>query len=142
MVKNKTKVTLNKPKWKAGRPDKIDEKLLAKIEEWFMLSLTDDECCLYVNINPSTLYRYIEKNPEFWKRRELLKRTPNIKAKENWVKEIKQGTYASSKEWLERKAKDEFSTKEIIDQTTKQVNYSKDEWEWMSDEELDGIANW
>jgi len=76
-----------------------------------MLSLTDDECCLYVGINPSTLYRYIEKNPDFSKRKELLKRTPNIQAKQNWVNEIKQGTYASSKEWLERKSKDEFSMK-------------------------------
>lgn len=99
------------PKKTAGRPDKITPELLAKLEEWFMLSLTDDECCLYCDINPSTLYRYIEKNPAFWKRREILKRTPNIIAKKNWTDEIKQGNYNSSKEWLERKAKDEFSTK-------------------------------
>ena len=74
------KVNTNK-NWTAWRPNKIDEIVLAKLEEGFMMSLTDDECCLYADINPSTLYRYIEKNPEFSKRKELLKRTPNIKAK-------------------------------------------------------------
>lgn len=146
MIENNAKPILKKKKkvntninWTAGRPNSIDEKLLAKLEEWFMMSLTDDECCLYCNINPSTLYRYIDKNPDFSKRKELLKRTPNIQAKANWVKEIKQGTYASSKEWLERRSKDEFSLKiETKNETDINMNI---EVAWASDDELDKIIN-
>ena len=112
------KVNTNK-NWTAWRPNKIDEIVLAKLEEGFMMSLTDDECCLYADINPSTLYRYIEKNPEFSKRKELLKRTPNIKAKSNWYDEIKQGNYTSSKEWLERRDKEHFSTRQEVEQNSK-----------------------
>ena len=96
------------------RPLKIDDKILAKLEEWFAYSLTDEECCLYAWINPVTLYRYIEKNPEFSKRKEILNRQPNITAKMNWNKEIKSWNYNSSKDWLERKAKSEFSLRQEI----------------------------
>jgi hypothetical protein len=36
-------------------------------------------------------------------------------AKRNWVNEIKGGNYQASKEWLERRAKDEFSLKQELD---------------------------
>lgn len=97
----------------AWRPDKITPEVLAKLEAGFMNSLTDEECCLYADINPSTLYRYIEKNPEFSKRKEALKKKPNIQAKVNWIKKIQASDYQASKEWLERKSKGEFSLKEI-----------------------------
>ena len=90
MIEKKKKVNTN-INWTAWRPEKIDEKLLAKLEEGFMMSLTDEECCLYCDINPATLYRYQEKHPNFKERKELLKRTPNINAKKKWVNEIKQG---------------------------------------------------
>lgn len=145
MIENNAKPILKKKKintninWTAGRPNRIDEKMLAKLEEWFMMSLTDDECCLYADINPSTLYRYIDKNPEFSKRKELLKRTPNIQAKANWVKEIKQGTYTSSKEWLERKSRDEFSMRQEIQQ--EQDIYMHIELAKATEEELEKIIN-
>jgi len=122
-----------------GRPSKITPELLTKLEEGFMMSLTDEECCLYCDINPVTLYRYIEKNPAFSKRKEILKRTPNIQAKSNWVKEIKKGAYNSSKEWLERKAKDEFSLKREIEQSW-DLNLNLNLAE-ASDEELDKYIN-
>ena len=75
------KATEKKPKKKTGRPLSIDENLLAKLEDWFSRGLTDNEACLYADINPSTLYRYIDKNPEFSKRKELLKEQPKMKAK-------------------------------------------------------------
>ena len=131
MIENKKRKKRNvntNINWTAWRPSKIDENILAKLEEWFMMSLTDDECCIYVWINPCTLYRYIEKNPEFGKRKELLKKTPNIKAKANWISEIKQWNYNSSKDWLERKSKDEFSLKKEVETSEKQI---------ISEEELE-----
>ena len=92
---------------------KMTKDTLAKLEAWFANSLTDEECCLYADIHPATLYRYIEKNPKFWERKERLKKKPNIQAKVNWIKKINARDYQASKEWLERKSKGEFSLKEI-----------------------------
>lgn len=99
----------------AWRPTVIDETVLAKLEYAFTNSFTDDEASLYANISPATLYRYIEDNPEFWERKEILKKNPNIKAKLNWIKKLEWEDYIASKEWLERKSKGEFSTKQEVD---------------------------
>jgi hypothetical protein len=101
------------------RPTVINDEVLSKLEFGFSNSLTDEEACLYADICPKTLYRYIEDNPEFWQRKEILKRQPNIKAKFNWVNKIWSDDYTASKEWLERKAKSEFSVKSEVD--TKQT---------------------
>jgi len=98
---------------------KMTDAVIEKLEAWFSNSLTDDECCLYANINPSTLYRYIKKNPKFWERKERLKKKPNIQAKVNWIKKINANDYQASKEWLERKSKWEFSIKTEVDNNTK-----------------------
>jgi len=126
-----------KNKW--WRPTSITKEVLTKLEAGFMNSLTDEECCLYADISPVTLYRYIEKNPEFWKRKETLKKKPNIQAKVNWIKKISANDYQASKEWLERKAKDEFSLKmETKNETDVNMNI---EVAWASDEELDKLIN-
>lgn len=93
------------------RPEAITEKVLAKLEYAFARSFTDTEASLYANISPATLYRYIESNPEFWERKETLKKQPNIQAKLNWYKKLETEDYQASKEWLERKSRDEFSLK-------------------------------
>lgn len=102
----------------AGRPEAITPEILTKLEFAFSKSLTDVEASLYANISPRTLYRYIEDNPEFWHRKEELKKQPNIKAKFNWIQKLEDWEYQASKEWLERKSRDEFSLKQEIDQKT------------------------
>lgn len=98
----------------AWRPEAITEDVLTKLEFAFSRSFTDEEASLYANISPRTLYRYIEENPEFWQRKEVLKKQPNIKAKLNWFKKLEWEDYTASKEWLERKSRDEFSLKQEI----------------------------
>lgn len=99
----------------AWRPTIIDNEILTKLEFAFTHSFTDEEACLYADISPRTLYRYIEENEEFWQRKEVLKKHPNIKAKLNWIKKMEEDDYIASKEWLERKSKWEFSTKQEVD---------------------------
>ena len=48
-------------------------------------------------------------------RKEQLKNSPSIKAKLNIVEAIEEGDSELSKWWLERKEKNEFSTKQEID---------------------------
>ena len=94
------------------RPTEIDDDVLAKLEFAFSHSFTDEEASLYADIHIATLYRYCEANPDFRDRKEILKKQPNIKAKLNWVKKMEEEDYSASKEWLERKSKNEFSLKQ------------------------------
>ena len=94
-----------------GRPTKMTNKTVALLLNAFSYSFSDEESCIYANISKNTLYRYIEKHPEFWHQKELLKKKPNIKAKMNWIEKMNNKDYQASKEWLERKSKDEFSMK-------------------------------
>lgn len=99
----------------AWRPEAITPEVLTKLEFAFSRSFTDEEASLYADISPRTLYRYIEENPEFWQRKEVLKKQPNIKAKLNWFKKLESEDYNASKDWLERKSRDEFSLKQEVD---------------------------
>ena len=119
----------------AWRPEAITPEILTKLEYGFANSFTDVEASLYANISPRTLYRYIEENPEFWQRKEELKKQPNIKAKLNWMKKMNEEDYQASKEWLERKSRDEFSLKTEVDTKLKwelKVNSVKQ----MTDDDL------
>lgn len=133
--------TKSNPNW-AWRPTVVTEMVVAKLEEWFSYWFTDLEACLYANISKDALYDYCKKFPEFTDRKELLKDQPKMNARAVVAKKIKDWDDYNSRWYLERKWKDEFSTKEIIDQTTKQVNYSKEEWDNISDDELDNIITW
>jgi len=98
-----------------GRPTLMTESLVNKLEEGFMIGLTDREACLYVNISHQTLYNYCEKHPEFVDRKEILKDSPRIKAKLNIDNALKEKDKDISKWYLERKSKAEFSLKTEVD---------------------------
>ena len=98
-----------------GRPTVMTNEVLQKLEYAFMRGMTDRQACLYANIATSTLYNYCNENPDFSERKETLKQNPTSKARLNVTKAIEQGDVSLSLWWLERKARDEFSTKQNID---------------------------
>lgn len=93
------------------RPTKMTTKTVTLLLNAFSNWFTDNEACVYAGISKNTLYRYIEKNPEFWNQKELLKDKPKMKAKMNIINSINNKDIETSKWYLERKSKDEFSTK-------------------------------
>lgn len=97
-----------------GRPTVMTEDVLLKLEYAFMRGLSDVEACLFADIGTTTLYEYCNKNPEFAERKEELKKHPTAKAKLNVAEAIENQDVDISKWYLERKAKDEFSTKQEI----------------------------
>lgn len=99
---------------KVGRPTVMTKETIQKLEYGFLKGLTDEQCCCYADISTSTLYNYCNDNPEFMERKEQLKNNPTIKAKLNIVEAIEQGDRDISKWYLERKEKNEFSTKQEI----------------------------
>lgn len=99
---------------KVGRPTVMTEEVIQKLEYAFMRGLTDTEACLYAEIGTSTLYNYCNENPQFMERKEALKQHPTAKARLNVTEAIENGNEELSKWWLERKAKNEFSTKQEL----------------------------
>lgn len=104
------------------RPTKMTEETIKKLLDAFSYSFTDEEACIYANISPKTLYNYWEKFPEFLQQKEILKKKPNLKAKMNKVKAVNEGNLQESWWWLERKSKDEFSTKTVWENTNTTTN--------------------
>jgi hypothetical protein len=99
---------------KGGRPTVMTDVIVGKLEYGFMKGLNVTECCHYADISRTAFYDYLEKNPEFADRIEELKSSPSTKAKLNVVEAIENGDTDLSKWWLERKNRDEFSTKQEV----------------------------
>jgi hypothetical protein len=102
-------MTGKKQKNKGGRPSKVTPEVLVKLEHAFMKSFTDEQACLYAEISPDALYNYCTKYPEFSEKKRVLKGSLALKAKLNIAGSIEEGEISSSKWWLERKNKAEFS---------------------------------
>ena len=98
----------------AGRPTVMTEITLAKLVEGFEYGFTDLEACLHAGISKDALYDYCEKHPEFTERKEILKRSPILLAKRTIVDDLKANDTDTAKWYLDRKAKDEFSTRQEI----------------------------
>ena len=112
-AKTKTKKTSTK-KHAGGRPSVMTEAVLQKLEFAFLKGLSDREACQLADISMQTLYNYCNKHPEYFERKELLKERPKIQAKLNVADGIESGDIELSKWYLERKARDEFSTKQEV----------------------------
>lgn len=100
---------------RVGRPTVMTEEMIRKLELLFAKGLTDREACLIADLSPSTLYDYCTANPEFAERKELLKEQIKTQAKLNVAEAIVEKKDIDMSKWyLERKARDEFSTKQEI----------------------------
>lgn len=93
---------------KTGRPTVMTKHTIDKLEAAFCMGCTDHEACLYANINPATLYLYQKSNPDFIDRKEFLKETIILHARDSVSKGVK-SDYKFALDFLARKRKDEFS---------------------------------
>jgi hypothetical protein len=89
-----------------GRPTKMTEETLGKLREAFLMGCTDEEACIYADINPDTLYDYQKKNKRYSEQKELWKKNPLLKARKTLIEALLEPKHA--KWYLERKKKDEF----------------------------------
>ncbi len=93
----------------AGRPTIMTPEIISQLEKAFSFGYSDLEACFYSNISKSTLYNFQNSNPEFVERKEALKQSLSLKAKMAIYEAIENGCVQTSKWWLERKCKEEFS---------------------------------
>lgn len=103
-----------KKKSNAGQPTVMTEKTLRLLQEAFEWGCTDREACLHAQIAQSTLYSYQLVNKEYVEWKEAWKDRPTIMARKSVVGALPKDPELSLK-YLERKKKDEFSTKSESD---------------------------
>lgn len=103
-----------KAKNQVGRPRAVTPKIIEKLEQAFKLGCTNEEACFYAEISKSTFYDFIKENPEFSERFNDLKSYEKIKARMVVHNALKHNDKDMAKWYLERKVKDEFSTKQEI----------------------------
>lgn len=94
-----------------GRPTVMTFEVIQKLEEAFLVGATDREAAFVSNIALSTLIEYCQKNPEFAIRKEALKDMPIYRARQNVVEAITAKDKTLSQWYLERKAKNEFASR-------------------------------
>lgn len=89
----------------------MTQDAIRKLEQAFSFDCSIDEACLYAGITPPTYYKWLKKNPKLVKRFEALRNHPVLAARERVVKGVKE-SYSNAMDYLSRKKKAEFSTKE------------------------------
>jgi hypothetical protein len=100
-----------KDKKTAGRPTVMTPEVVNKLEQAFSMGCSDLEACLFADISKQTLYDYQAKHPEFADRKAMLKETLILKARSVIATSLNNKDENTAKWYLERKRKDEFSTK-------------------------------
>lgn len=128
---------------KGGRPSVVTQEIVYKLEEAFVWGCTDAEACLYAGISRATLYNYQKDNEGFLDRKELLKKTPILAARQTVVRELVNSPDLSLK-FLERKLKNEFSLRTEVtgaDGGAVQVQELPAESKKISDDYVKGIKD-
>ncbi len=100
-----------------GAPSVFTEETLQKLKDAFLMGCTDTEAALFAGIAVSSIYNYQRENPDFLELKRHLKENPKLKARLIVYKELDSLDKETAKWYLERKAKDEFSTKQEVDNT-------------------------
>lgn len=86
-------------------------EVVGKLEQAFSMGCSDLEACLFADISKQALYDYQEKHPEFADRKAILKQKMIFKARSVIADALNNKDENTAKWLLERKLKDEFSTK-------------------------------
>jgi len=99
---------MNKPQPRpVGRPPKLTETTVKKIEEGAALGCTDTEIALKAGISRTTFYEWIKNDPALADRLDELREKPFLKARQTIVDSLDNPKDA---QWyMERKKKGEFA---------------------------------
>lgn len=111
-----------------GRPTKMTESTLKKLQEAFLFGSSDSEACLYAGICRDTLYEYQKKNLEFSDKKEEWKSNPLLKARKTVFNNLDNPKVAMW--YLERKSRNEFDLRQknaVDEPTTFVISWRDDE---------------
>ena len=85
------------------------EKTIELLATHFKMGCSVTKACNYGGIPQSTVQTWIDADEELRLKITLWQNEPNTLARANWIAKMAEGDYNSSKEWLSKKEKDEFS---------------------------------
>ena len=102
---------------KVGRPSKLIPECVMKLEEIFALDGTVEEACFFADISRNTFYEWMKEHPELSDRFEALRNNPVLLARRSVIEGL--GDPELALKYLERKRRNEFSTRVETDNTTK-----------------------
>lgn len=117
----------------------MDELTVKKLEEAFALGCTDVEACLYADISRQTLQNYQTKNPLFIDRKEQLKETPVLKARQSVISSLEDDSKLAM-DYLKNKKSDEFNTSYKVDQSNRYVDKEGEDLHAKDKEILDKLG--
>lgn len=96
------------PPWFSG---KGEATVLSELRLAWDVGASDREACFHAGISEAALYRYIEKHPELREEKEMRKDNMILKARMVVFGAIEKNDHETAKWYLEKKKKDEFSTR-------------------------------
>lgn len=103
---------------KLGRPEVITPEIVTKMLSFFKMGLSDDEVCEQLDITPSVLYRYQINHPDFKEKKDLAKTNLVARARRELFAGLQskdEKIRVDTAKWvLERRAKEEFSTRQEL----------------------------
>lgn len=123
-----------------GRPEKIKEEELRKLETAFKMGCNAEEARAFAEIPSTTYYDYLRNNPNFSQKIAMWRQNPVLKAKRTIY--INLDNADTAKWYLERKCKEEFSTKQVIENEpiVQKVFITKEDAEEVEDY-IDNVLN-
>lgn len=92
---------------KEGRPTKLTDETVKKLEEVFAIDGTVEEACFYADISRQTYYEWIKDNPQLSDRFQALRQRPILAARQRVVQGVKEN-YGNAMDYLKRKKRLEF----------------------------------
>lgn len=130
----------NKPakdKNKVGRPTKMTDDVVNKLEFAFMRGLSDQEACLYAGISKQTLYNYQNDHPEFIDQKASFKSNVKMHAKLNLAKEVIEKKNVELSLFVLERTVDEYKPKQEVSANVDMAA----RFSTLSDDELSQIAS-
>lgn len=119
-----------------GRPSTVTPEVISKLEYAYLMDSNDAEACFFAGISKDALSRYFIKHPEFREKTDLLKTNLKFRAKVIVGNQIVKHDSVDDAKWLlERRARDEYSTK--VDQRLEAEH--RHVIESIPDEDLDAL---
>ncbi len=95
---------------------KNEKSVLQKLEAVWVIGGTDKEACLYADISVSALMQYQNKRQKYLQRKDLLKQTSILRARQTVVSELDKNAEFALK-YLERKLSKEFALSSTMKHT-------------------------
>lgn len=109
-----------------GRPRKVNQTIVGKLEVAFSIGANISQACMVAGISRDCYYDFLKHDPNYSDRFELLRQEPVLKAKRNIAEAIASGDVVVSRWFLER-CDPKYSAKTQVDMNAKEPVQAEDE---------------